>query len=235
MNLETGTATDASVLVVDDEPANVALVESILDRNGFTRVRGTTDPRRSAPCSTHERPDIVLLDLHMPHVCRAGTAREIDYAGAEPDEYLPVFDPVGRRHDPGQARRPRRRRHRLPDQAVRRHRGRAARAQPPRDPPDAPAPRRAAPRPSTSGSAGADRGPRAGPPRLAAPPAARQRVPRRRNRRPHRPGGRRRLACCWPTAGGNPTTGPTHRARPRPSTTWARSVSPTPSCSSRAG
>jgi len=68
LNLEEGLLRGAEVLVVDDEPANVALIESILERNGFSKVRSITDPRQFREVFTEQQPDIVLLDLHMPHV-----------------------------------------------------------------------------------------------------------------------------------------------------------------------
>ena len=66
MNLESSTAAGAAVLVVDDELANVALIESILYRSGMTNVRGTTDPTTVAAMFRQERPDVLLVDLHMP-------------------------------------------------------------------------------------------------------------------------------------------------------------------------
>jgi putative two-component system response regulator len=68
LNLEEGLLRGAEVLVVDDEPANVALIESILERNGFTKVRSVTDPRQFRQVFMEQQPDIILLDLHMPHV-----------------------------------------------------------------------------------------------------------------------------------------------------------------------
>jgi putative two-component system response regulator len=68
LNLEEGLLRGAEVLVVDDEPANVALIETILERNGFTQVRSVTDPRQFRQVFLEQQPDIVLLDLHMPHV-----------------------------------------------------------------------------------------------------------------------------------------------------------------------
>ena len=68
LNLEEGLLRGAEVLVVDDEPANVALIETILERNGFTQVRSVTDPRQFRQVFVEQQPDIVLLDLHMPHV-----------------------------------------------------------------------------------------------------------------------------------------------------------------------
>lgn len=90
MNLDEGLLRGADVLVVDDEPANVALVESILERNGFTRIRSTTDPRQFRTLFDAQRPDIVLLDLHMPHVDGLELLRELSTL-REPEEYLPVL------------------------------------------------------------------------------------------------------------------------------------------------
>ena len=48
--------------------ANVALIESILYRPGLLHVLGTTDSRDFRRLFLDQRPDAVLLDLHMPHV-----------------------------------------------------------------------------------------------------------------------------------------------------------------------
>jgi putative two-component system response regulator len=56
------------ILVIDDEPANVALLEDMLSDGGYTRVKSVTDSRLALEtCETFE-PDLVLLDLMMPHV-----------------------------------------------------------------------------------------------------------------------------------------------------------------------
>ncbi len=90
MNLEEGLLRGAEVLVVDDEPANVALIESILDRNGFTRVRSVTDPREFRHVFLEQQPDIVLLDLHMPHVDGIGLLSVIKELRQE-GEFLPAL------------------------------------------------------------------------------------------------------------------------------------------------
>lgn len=56
------------VLVVDDEPANVALLERLLEIAGCVDVHSTTDPRRAVDLCEATMPDIVLLDLMMPHL-----------------------------------------------------------------------------------------------------------------------------------------------------------------------
>ena len=56
------------ILVIDDTPANVALLEYLLAEAGYTRVESITDSRKALEvCATFE-PDLVLLDLMMPEV-----------------------------------------------------------------------------------------------------------------------------------------------------------------------
>jgi len=58
--------TEARILVVDDQPANVALLEDLLEQAGYTAVRGITDPRKAVSEFQALGPDLVLLDLLMP-------------------------------------------------------------------------------------------------------------------------------------------------------------------------
>lgn len=57
----------ARVQVVDDEAANVQLLEQLLRRMGVHNVNATTDPRMMLADFAGFRPDLILLDLHMPH------------------------------------------------------------------------------------------------------------------------------------------------------------------------
>lgn len=59
---------NARILVVDDEDANVEMLHRILSRAGLTRVESTTDSRQAASLYVEHRPDLILLDLHMPHM-----------------------------------------------------------------------------------------------------------------------------------------------------------------------
>jgi EAL domain-containing protein (putative c-di-GMP-specific phosphodiesterase class I) len=59
---------EATVLVVDDQAPNVTLLEMLLRSAGVTHVHGVTDPRGAVPRCLELRPDLLLLDLHMPHV-----------------------------------------------------------------------------------------------------------------------------------------------------------------------
>jgi putative two-component system response regulator len=53
------------ILIVDDEQANIILLESILEHVGG-EIRGLTDSRQVEHVFAEFEPDIVLLDLHMP-------------------------------------------------------------------------------------------------------------------------------------------------------------------------
>src|SRR5881628_1757097 len=58
----------ARILIVDDESANVRLLERVLEREGYTNLKSTTDARQALPLYTEFRPDLVLLDLAMPYL-----------------------------------------------------------------------------------------------------------------------------------------------------------------------
>jgi putative two-component system response regulator len=56
----------ARILIVDDESPNVLLLERILAEAGYTDAASTTDPRKVEGLVETFRPDLILLDLHMP-------------------------------------------------------------------------------------------------------------------------------------------------------------------------
>ncbi len=80
----------ARVLIVDDEPSNVRLLERILELNGRPVVRSTTDSRETLSLVVEFEPDIILLDLHMPHLDGFGVM-ELLKTAISPDAYLPIL------------------------------------------------------------------------------------------------------------------------------------------------
>ncbi|MGD8595308.1 MAG: response regulator [Gammaproteobacteria bacterium] len=56
------------ILIVDDEPFNIALMEKILKRAGYSQIASTDDSRQAIAMCNQYRPDIVLLDLRMPEM-----------------------------------------------------------------------------------------------------------------------------------------------------------------------
>ena len=63
-----GSLADSRILIVDDEPGNVQLLQRILVREGYRRVTGLSNPREAMAVIDEDRLDVVLLDLHMPVV-----------------------------------------------------------------------------------------------------------------------------------------------------------------------
>ncbi|MCA1832750.1 MAG: HD domain-containing phosphohydrolase [Actinomycetota bacterium] len=57
----------ARVLIIDDVPANVLLLDMLLSQAGYLHVRGITDARAAVDTFDEFCPDLLLLDLHMPH------------------------------------------------------------------------------------------------------------------------------------------------------------------------
>ena len=60
--------TSRRILAIDDEEANVLLLRSVLEREGYTDIHCLTDPTRAMKAYVELEPDIVLLDLMMPEV-----------------------------------------------------------------------------------------------------------------------------------------------------------------------
>ena len=57
---------NASILVVDNQPSNVMLLEEMLAGAGYTRISSTTDPFSVCDLHRKHRYDLILLDLQMP-------------------------------------------------------------------------------------------------------------------------------------------------------------------------
>jgi EAL domain-containing protein (putative c-di-GMP-specific phosphodiesterase class I) len=78
------------ILIVDDQAANVLLLERILARAGMTDVTGTTDPSQALRLFEQLNPDLVLLDLHMPGVDGFAILASL-HAAIPDDTFLPVL------------------------------------------------------------------------------------------------------------------------------------------------
>jgi putative two-component system response regulator len=76
------------ILVVDDEEANLAVLRSILTRAGYLQVHTLQDPRRAVERFRAVRPDLVVLDYHMPRLDGLGV---LDALGPHLPDYLPVL------------------------------------------------------------------------------------------------------------------------------------------------
>jgi putative two-component system response regulator len=77
------------ILIIDDEPTNVALLEDMLFEAGYSRVKSITDSRIALETCAAFGPDLVLLDLMMPHV--DGFAILESLRAIPADIFLPVI------------------------------------------------------------------------------------------------------------------------------------------------
>jgi len=79
----------SSILIVDDNPINIALLEDILDEEGYDNYVSTVDPREVPILYAREHFDLMLLDVRMPHM----TGIELMHLLAEQtkDDYLPIL------------------------------------------------------------------------------------------------------------------------------------------------
>src|SRR6476661_2738778 len=80
---------EARLLVVDDDPANVALLAALLALSGYRNVVTEMDPRKVLAMLPEVDPDLIILDLHMPHLDGFAVLAQIrEFARAEA---LPVL------------------------------------------------------------------------------------------------------------------------------------------------
>ncbi len=83
-------AVDAGrLLIVDDERPNVVLLERILHRAGLEQTVSVTDPRDAVRACRDHDPDLVLLDLHMPHIDGFGIIEALGRSLPD-DAFLPI-------------------------------------------------------------------------------------------------------------------------------------------------
>lgn len=59
---------ESNILIVDDNPTNIALLEDILEQEGYENYISTTDPRKVTALYASESFDLLLLDIRMPHM-----------------------------------------------------------------------------------------------------------------------------------------------------------------------
>jgi PAS domain S-box-containing protein len=79
----------ARILIVDDQAANVALLEQLLGQEGYTRVTSTTNPKEVGALHRRNGYDLILLDLQMPGMDGFQVMEVLKTSDA--DAYLPVL------------------------------------------------------------------------------------------------------------------------------------------------
>ena len=81
---------DARILIVDDQESNIALLEDVLGRYGYADLKSTTDSRQVVAMVEEYHPDLILLDLLMPHL-DGFAVMEMLRARVPRDDFLPIL------------------------------------------------------------------------------------------------------------------------------------------------
>jgi diguanylate cyclase (GGDEF)-like protein len=79
----------AKILIVDDQPSNVSLLEELLHQVGYTAVSSTTNPVNVGSLHRANQFDLILLDLQMPVMSGFEVLEELKLN--EADVYPPVL------------------------------------------------------------------------------------------------------------------------------------------------
>jgi len=80
---------NASILIVDDQAANIELLEQLLQGEGYTQLTSTLNPQEVCALHRKNRYDLILLDLQMPGM--DGFQVMEGLKTNEDDPYLPVL------------------------------------------------------------------------------------------------------------------------------------------------
>jgi two-component system sensor histidine kinase/response regulator len=82
--------TESRILIVDDQPENLRVLATVLELADYTNVQCLSDSREILPIFQDFAPDLVLLDLHMPHVDGLAAMVQLSTVIGE-DDYLPIL------------------------------------------------------------------------------------------------------------------------------------------------
>jgi signal transduction histidine kinase len=86
----TASPKEARILIVDDNVSNIALLNNMLGRIGYSNLKHTTDSREVLALVEEFTPDLIILDLMMPHLDGFQVMQQL--AGVIPsDSYLPIL------------------------------------------------------------------------------------------------------------------------------------------------
>ena len=77
---------ESRILVVDDDAHAAVLMRRLIEREGFTRVETASDGRRALAMMADHRPDVVVLDVHLPELDGFEVLRQIVADGVPADQ-----------------------------------------------------------------------------------------------------------------------------------------------------
>ena len=79
----------SKILIVDDEPGNVLLLEQMMIQEGYGNLYSTSDSTQSLGLFTEVQPDLVLLDLNMPRMDGFEVMEQLKKE--DPDSLVPIL------------------------------------------------------------------------------------------------------------------------------------------------
>jgi two-component system NtrC family sensor kinase len=88
--LSTANLIDSRILIVDDQADNLRILATVLELKGYRNVRCLEDSRCVVPIFTEFQPDLVLLDLHMPHMDGFAVMDQLRERIGK-DDYVPIL------------------------------------------------------------------------------------------------------------------------------------------------
>lgn len=81
---------DARILIVDDQRANIEVLQELLRIQGYVNIFATTDPRQVFNIIDEQKPNLVLLDLSMPFLTGFEVMEKLREKG-QLNSYMPVL------------------------------------------------------------------------------------------------------------------------------------------------
>ncbi|MDO8673381.1 MAG: response regulator [Dehalococcoidia bacterium] len=81
---------NANILIVDDQEANIDLLVRLLENKGYSNLKSTTDSRQVVALLNEFQPDLILLDLMMPHLDGFQVMEQLKSL-IPADTYLPIL------------------------------------------------------------------------------------------------------------------------------------------------
>ena len=92
--MESGATLSAKILVVDDEPHVIDIIEAALTTGGYTNVMTTTQSAEVVDLYRTQAPDLIIMDMNMPGVHGMDIIEELHEVVPD-EEYLPILVVTG--------------------------------------------------------------------------------------------------------------------------------------------